>query len=61
MLVLRFVVIFGGLFLAGLVIAWILTKQRRYLQIAWRTLQVIVVLAVAFGLFYVLERVLLVV
>lgn len=60
MLVLRFVILFGGLFLAGLVVAWILTKQRRYLQIAWRTVQVVVVIAVAFGLFYVFERVLLV-
>jgi uncharacterized membrane protein len=61
LLVLRFVVIFGGLFLAGLLIAWILTKQRIYLQIAWRTVQVVVVLAVAFGLVYVFERILLVV
>lgn len=60
MLVLRFVILFGGLFLAGLLVAWILTKQRRYLQIAWRTVQVVVVIAVAFGLFYVFERVLLV-
>jgi nucleoside permease NupC len=60
LLVLRFVVIFGGLFLAGLLIAWILTRQRRYLQVAWRTVQVVLVLAVAFGLFYVFERVLLV-
>ena len=60
MLVLRFVILFGGLFLAGLLVAWILTKQRRYLQIAWRTVQLLVVFAVAFGLFYVFERVLLV-
>lgn len=60
MLVLRFVVMIGGLFLAGLLIAWILTKQRRYLQIAWRTVQVLVVLAVAFGLVYLFERILLV-
>jgi hypothetical protein len=59
LLVLRFVVLIGGLFLAGLLIAWILTKQRKYLRIAWRTLQVVVVLAVAFGLVYVFERVLL--
>ena len=61
MLVLRFVVLIGGLFLAGLLIAWILTKQRIYLQIAWRSVQVLLVLAVAFGLVYVFERVLLVV
>jgi len=61
LLVLRFVVLIGGLFLAGLLIAWILTKQRIYLQIAWRSVQVLLVLAVAFGLVYVFERVLLVV
>lgn len=58
MLVLRVLAMFGGLFLAGLVIAWILTKERKYLRIAFRTVQVLLVVGVAFGLFYVFERVL---
>ena len=59
MLVVRIVVLFGALFLLGLGVAYVVTKDRRYLRIAWRTLQVVVLLLVAFGLLYVFERVLL--
>jgi hypothetical protein len=59
MLILRIVAIFGGLLLAGLVLAFALTRNRRYLKIAWLAIQVGLLLAVAFGLLYVFERVLL--
>ena len=59
MLVVRFVVLFAALFLLGLGVAWALTRNRRYLSIAWRTLQAVLLLLVALGLFYVFERVLL--
>ena len=59
MLVVRFVVLFAALFLLGLGVAYLLTRERKYLRIAWRTLQVVVLLLVAFGLLYVFERVLL--
>jgi hypothetical protein len=45
--------------LLGLVGAFLVTKNRRYLTIAWLAVQVMVLLAVAFGLLYVFERVLL--
>ena len=60
MFILRFVVLAAGLFLLGLGVAFVVTRDRRYLRIAWRTVQVVVLLAVAFGLLYVFERVLLV-
>jgi nucleoside permease NupC len=60
MFILRFLVLAAGLFLLGLGIAFVVTRDRRYLRIAWRTVQVVVVLAVAFGLLYVFRRVLLV-
>jgi hypothetical protein len=58
-LVVRFVVLFAALFLLGLGVAYLLTRERKYLRIAWRTLQVVLMLLVAFGLLYVFERVLL--
>ena len=60
MFVLRFVVLIAAFFLLGLGVAYLATRNRRYLRIAWRTLQTVVVLLVAFGLLYVFERVLLV-
>jgi len=59
MLVLRFVAIIGGLLVVGLVIAWLATRNRRYLRYAWLTIQVLVLLVIAFALLYVFERVLL--
>jgi VIT1/CCC1 family predicted Fe2+/Mn2+ transporter len=44
----------------GLAIAWAVTRDRRYLRLAKRALQMILLLAVAAGLFYVFERILLV-
>jgi hypothetical protein len=59
MFVLRFVVLAAALFLLGLGVAFLVTRNRRYLRIAWLTAQIVVLLAVAFGLLYVFERVLL--
>jgi hypothetical protein len=57
--VLRIVAIAGGLMLAGLVVAFLVTKNRRYLTIAWLAVQVLLLLGIAFALLYVFERVLL--
>ena len=59
MLVVRLVVLFTALFLLGLGVAFVLTRNRKYLRIAWLALQIVLVLLVAFGLLYVFERVLL--
>ena len=61
MLVVRFVVAFAALFMLGLGVAFVLTRERKYLRIAWRTAQIVLMLLVAFGLLYVFERVLLMV
>jgi hypothetical protein len=60
MIFLRFLVAFLCLWLVGLGVAYLVTKNRRYLRIAWLTLQVAVLLAVALMLLYLFERVLLV-
>jgi len=57
--ILRIVAIAGGLLLGGLVVAFLATRNRRYLTIAWLAVQVMLLLAIAFGLLYVFERVLL--
>jgi hypothetical protein len=57
-LVLRFVVVFAGLFLLGTGVAFVLTRERKYLRLAWRVLQVSLLVVVAFALLYVFERVL---
>lgn len=59
MFVIRVVVLFTALFVLGLGVAFLVTKDRKYLRYAGRTLQAVLVLVVAFGLFYVFERVLL--
>jgi hypothetical protein len=59
MLILRVVGIAVALLLLGLVGAFLVTKNRRYLTIAWLSVQVVALLAVALGLLYVFERVLL--
>ena len=61
MLVFRVVLLLGALVLGGLVIAWMITKERRYLVIAGRILLWTLALGVLLGLLYVFERVLLMV
>jgi hypothetical protein len=56
---LRFLVAFLALWLLGLGVAYVATRNRRYLRIAWLTLQIAVLLAVALMLLYLFERVLL--
>ena len=51
--------LFGALFVLGMGLAFLLTRERKYLRIAWRTIQIVVTLLVAAGLLYVFERVLL--
>jgi hypothetical protein len=58
-LVFRTVVVLAGLVLGGLVIAWMVTKNRRYLAIAGQLLLWTLGLGVLLGLLYVFERVLL--
>ena len=55
----RFLGAFLALWLVGLGVAYVLTKNRRYLAIAWLTLQVALLLAVALMLLYLFERILL--
>lgn len=59
MVFLRFLAGFLVLWLAGLGVAYLVTRNRRYLKIAWLTLQVGVLIAVALMLLYLFERVLL--
>jgi hypothetical protein len=59
MLVLRAVALLTLLFLLGLGGAWLVTGDRRYLRIAAKTVQVVLLLGIAFALFYLFERVLL--
>ena len=59
MFVLRLVGILGGLLLAGLLVAFLVTRNKRYLRIAWLAVQILLLLAVGFALLYVFERVLL--
>ena len=59
MLILRIVVGFTVLLLVGLGVAFAVTRDRKYLRIAWRALQVVLLMVVAFALLYVFERVLL--
>jgi hypothetical protein len=58
-LVVRIVLVFGALFVLGMGAAFLVTRERKYLRIAWRTIRIVVVLLVAAGLLYVFERVLL--
>jgi uncharacterized membrane protein YGL010W len=57
--VLRAVILFAIVFVVALCGAYLATRDRRYLRIAGRTIQVAALLAVAFALFYLFERVLL--
>ena len=59
MFVLRAVFLLTLLFLLALGGAYLATRDRKYLRLAGKTIQVVTVLAVAFALFYLFERVLL--
>ena len=61
MIILRWVIVLAGLLLLGLGLAYVVTRNRRYLSVAWRLTQVVLLLLVAAGLLYVFQRVLLVI
>jgi len=58
--VFRAVVLLVALVLGGLVIAWMVTRNRRYLDIARQLLLWTLAFGVLLGLLYVFERVLLI-
>lgn len=59
MLVLRMLLPLAVLFLVGLVVAWVITRDRKYLALARKSALVMGLLVVAFALLYIFERVLL--
>jgi hypothetical protein len=59
LLVLRILVIFAALFGAGVLAAYAFTRDRKYLRLGWQVGRAVIVLLVAYGLFYVFSRVLL--
>ena len=58
MFVLRAVFLLALLFVLALVGAWLATRDRKYLRLAGKTIQVLAFLAVVFALLYLFERVL---
>ena len=59
MIAFRFLVAFAALAVAALGVAFVLTRDRKYLRWAWRGVQVVLIVCVVLGLLYVLERVVL--
>lgn len=59
MFVIRAVFLLALLFVLALGGAYLATRDRKYLRLAGKTIQVMTLLAVAFALFYLFERVLL--
>jgi hypothetical protein len=58
-LILRILLIFSVLFFGGMFVAYAFTRNRMYLRLSWHVFRALVVLLVAYGLFYVFSRVLL--
>jgi hypothetical protein len=58
MFVLRAIVLLALLFVVALGGAYLATRDRKYLRIAGKTIQLATLLGVAFALFYLFERVL---
>lgn len=59
MIILRLILVLGLAALAGLVLAWLFTRDAKYLRIAARIVRFIVVLAVVVALVFIAERVIL--
>jgi hypothetical protein len=59
LLVFRIVVVLAALVLGGLVIAWMVTRNRKYLVVARQILLWTLAFGILLGLLYVFERVLL--
>lgn len=60
MIVLRLLLVLSLAAIAGLVLAWLFTKDAKYLRIAGRILRFVVVLGVVVALVYVAERLVLI-
>jgi len=60
MIVLRLLLVLSLAVISGLVLAWLFTRDAKYLRIAARILRFIVVLGVVVALVYAVERLLLV-
>ena len=58
MLVLRFVALLAVIAVAGLVLTWLLSGNRRYLRAAWRVFQVVLALCLVFLAILFFERLL---
>lgn len=59
MLILRLFLVLGLAVTAGLVLAWLFTKDRKYLHTAGRIVRFLIVLAVVIALVFVAERIVL--
>jgi hypothetical protein len=55
----RFILAFAAIAVAALGVAFVLTRDRKYLRWAWRGVQAVLIVGVVLGLLYVLERVVL--
>ena len=60
MIVLRFLLMAGFLVVSGAVVAYLFTRNRRYLIFAWQFFKFMLVFLVGVGLFYVVERLILI-
>ena len=58
-MVLRLILVLSLIVLAGLGLAWMLTKDRKYLRIADRIFRFLVVLGVVMALVFIAERLIL--
>ncbi len=58
-MVLRLILVLSLIVLAGLGLAWMLTKDRKYLHIAGRIFRFLVVLGVVMALVFIAERLIL--
>ncbi len=60
MIVLRLILVLSLAGLSGLVLAWLLTKDRKYLRIAGRIVRFLIVLGVVVALVFIAERLILI-
>ena len=58
-MILRILLVFSALFFGGMFAAYAFTRNKKYLRLSWHVFRALVVLLVAYGLFYVFSRVLL--
>ena len=58
-MILRVLLIFSALFFGGMFVAYVFSRNEKYLRLSWQVFRALMVLLVAYGLFYVFSRVLL--